>query len=287
MKCSRKKEFPCGSLVLLAPPDAFVPRRFENVRCDASRREFLLAGLQRLRGKLYLEDGAIGAEQLCSDGRHRMSGDEHAWHVLSLDRHGHVAGCARYLAHPNTIAFHRLAVRHAALAESRQWGGLFRDAVAKDVDLARRRGVAFVEVGGWALAPHLRRSREGLRIALATYGLARALGGCIGITNATRRHCSSEILRRIGGEALRANQVELPAYHDPQYGCEMELLRFDSLHPNPQFEPWVNSMCAQWLSAPVLREEAAQRTFSRQLHNLAEAVQPTWAFEENLTLAVQ
>lgn len=287
MKSRCKKELPGGRLVLLAPPDAFVPRRFENVLRDGQRHGELLAALQRLRGELYLNEGAIRADQLSSDGRHRMASDERAWHVVALDQHGQVAGCSRYLAHPNTVAFHRLAVRHAALAGSRRWGGLFRDAVAEDVERARRRGVSFVEVGGWALAPKLRRSREGLRIALATYGLARALGGCIGITTATRRHCSSEILRRIGGQALRANRVDLPPYHDPQYGCEMEVLRFDSLQPSPQFESWVNDLCAYWLTAPVIRTEAARQSFSLQLHRLAAAVQPEWAFEDNLALAVQ
>jgi hypothetical protein len=287
MKYRCDKEFPSGRLVLLAPADTFVPRRFENVQCDGRRHQELLAAVQRLRGTLYLDDGAIGADRLTADGRHCLAGDEHAWHVVALDRHGQVAGCSRYLAHPNTIPFHRLSVRHAALAASRQWGTLFRDAVAQDVERARSRGVSYVEVGGWALSPKLRRSREALRIALATYGLARALGGCIGITTATRRHCSSEILRRIGGQSLHANQQVLPAYHDPQYGCEMEVLRFDSIQPDPRFESWVNDLCSHWLTAPVIRMEATRPAFSFSIANLAAATQAAWAFEDNLALAVQ
>jgi hypothetical protein len=190
MKSRHKREFPPGRLVLLAPPDAFVPRRFENVQRSGTRHSELLAGVQRLRGHLYLKDGAIGPRHIAADGRHRLAGDEQAWHVLSLDEHGDVAGCSRYLAHPNSVPFHKLAVRNAAVATSLEWGAHFRDVVTVEVERARRRGVAYVEVGGWALASKLRRTREGLRIALATYGLARALGGCIGITTATRRHCS-------------------------------------------------------------------------------------------------
>jgi hypothetical protein len=270
MKSHYHKEFRSGRLVLLAPADTFVPRRFENVQSSASRHEELLAGLQRLRGKLYLEDGAIQPEQLTSDERHRLPGDEHAWHIVALDRHGEVSGCSRYLAHPNTIPFYKLAVRNAALASSPEWGTMFREAVAQDVELARRRGVSYVEVGGWALTPKMRRTREALRVALATYGLARVLGGCIGITTATRRHCSSDVLRGIGGQPLKAKHVELPRYYDPHYACEMEALRFDSIRPTPRFEPWIDELCAHWLTAPVIRLEAPRERF----HLLPAAFNP-------------
>ncbi len=251
-----RKEFPSGKLALLAPPDTFIPRRFENVQSSAVRHDELLASLQRLRGRLYLADGAIVPGQLTADRRHRLPGDEQAWHVLALDECGEVAGCSRYLAYPNTVPFHKLTVRGSALATSLEWGQLFRAAVAEEMEQARRRGVAYVEVGGWALSPKMRRTREALRIALATFGLARALGGCIGITTATRRHCSSDILRRIGGRSLHIDRVDLPAYYDRQYGCDMEVLRFDSIHANPRVDSWVNDFCAHWLKAPVIRREA-------------------------------
>lgn len=309
MKSHHKKDFPCGKLVLLAPADAFIPRRFENVEPSASRHEQLMAGLQRLRGKLYLADGAIRSHQIAADGRHRLRDDDQAWHVLALDERGEVAGCSRYVAHPNTVGFHRLAVRNAAVASSLEWGTMFRDAVAEDIEAARRRGVAYVEVGGWALTPKLRRTREALRLALATYGLARALGGCIGIATATKRHCSSEILRRIGGRRLNLDQIDFPPYYDPQYGCEMEVLRFDSIEPSPRFEAWVNSLSSYWLTAPVIRAVMPQPRFEigapvfaslqTDLSHLATAVGPARAhahaaahaarssFEEQLTLAVQ
>ena len=219
---------------------------------------------------------------------------------------GEVAGCSRYLAHPNTIGFHRLMVRNAAIASSLEWGTMFRGAVAQEMERARRRGVAYVEVGGWALTPKLRRTREALRLALATYGLARALGGCIGIATATQRHCSSEILRRIGGRRLHLDQIDFPPYYDPQYGCEMEVLRFDSIQPSPCFEPWVNDLSSYWLRASVIRNVApppawtlpAFGTLQSDLAHLSSALGPArvpafgaaqgaWAFEEKLTLLVQ
>jgi hypothetical protein len=307
MKSCHKTEFPCRKLVLLAPSEAFVPRRFENVESSASRHEELLAGAQRLRGKLYLQDGAIGSHQLARDGRQRLPGDEQAWHVLALDERGEVAGCSRYVAHPNTIGFHQLMVRNAAVASSPEWGTMFRHAVAREMEHAHRRGVAYVEVGGWALTPKLRRTREALRLALATYGLARALGGCIGIATATQRHCSSDILRRIGGQRLNLDQIDLPPYYDPQYGCKMEVLRFDSIRPSPRFDGWINDLCSYWRQAPVIRSViSAQRTpwavpplnsLQQDLANLSSAVGVSRGaaftapggsqFEEKPTLAVQ
>lgn len=311
MKAHHKKDFPAGRLILLAPAEAFVPRRFENVDINAGRHDELLAGLQRLRGKLYLADGAIGPHQLAPDGRHRLPDDEHAWHVLSLDERGEVAGCSRYRAHPNTVSFNRLMVRNSAVAASLEWGSMFRSAVAHEIEQARRRGVAYVEVGGWALTPKLRRTREALRLALATYGLARVLGGCVGIATATQRHCSSEILRRIGGRRLHLDQIDLPPYFDPQYGCEMEVLRFDSVEPSPRFEAWVNDLSSYWLTAPVIRHPSAPQwtpfsapaygSVNADLAHLSSALAgldsprvpayasetPAWAFEEKLTLAVQ
>jgi len=50
--CSRK-------LALLAPSASETPKFFNQVHVDAKRSDDLLAELQRLRGSVYLEDGAI------------------------------------------------------------------------------------------------------------------------------------------------------------------------------------------------------------------------------------
>jgi hypothetical protein len=94
---------------------------------------------------------------------------------------------------------------------------------------------------------------EALRIALGAYSLSRSLGGCVGITAATRRHHSSSILRRIGGRPLTADGVELPPYYDPQYACGMEMLRFDSSFPNPRYEGWIEEIRAHLHTATVVR----------------------------------
>jgi hypothetical protein len=107
--------------------------------------------------------------------------------------------------------------------------------VEADIAQARRERIRYAEVGGWAVAPEHRRTSEGLLLALGAYSLSQIAGGALGLTTATARHCSSTILRRIGGSPLEADGSALPPYYDHQYKCEMELLRFDSRAPNPKY----------------------------------------------------
>jgi hypothetical protein len=231
-----------GRFTLLAPPQASIPWNFRRAESDRAFHARMLERVQKLRGKVYADDGAVLKSQLAPGGLHQEPVDKLAWHVLALDDCMRLHGCSRYLAHPASDTFSHLKVRNCPLAQSPLWGTRFRDAVESEMDVARRRGIAYVEVGGWALMPELRGSLGALRIVLATYSLARALGGCIGIATATQRHGSSSILRRIGGRPLSAGGVDLPSYYDPKYGCEMEILRFDSSEPNPRYESWIDEL---------------------------------------------
>jgi hypothetical protein len=239
-------------LMLLAPQNASVPPIFRKFRPDVDWHEQLLAGMQRLRGDVYLQDGAIGPHELSADGRHRLGIDRDSWHLLLIDRYGAICGCVRYCAHTGATSFDQLWVGRSALASSPVWGGRFRSAVESGLRQARSRGVAYVEVGGWALDLQRRGTTAALRIALATYSLAALLGGCIGITTATARHGSSSILHRLGGSTLESAGKALPPYYDPQFQCEMEILGFDSERPAPKFLSLVNRLRAEILEAPVI-----------------------------------
>jgi hypothetical protein len=239
-------------LMLLAPPHASVAPVFQKFRPDAEWHEHLLAGMQRLRGDVYVQDGAIGPHELSADGRHRLGIDRDSWHLLLIDPYGAICGCVRYCAHAGTAGFDQLWVGRSALASSPIWGGRFRSAVESGLWQARTRNIAFVEVGGWALDLERRGTTAALHIALATYSLARILGGCIGITTATARHCSSSILRRLGGNSLESMGEPLPPYYDPQFQCEMEILGFDSESPAPKFFGLVDRLRSEILAAPVI-----------------------------------
>jgi hypothetical protein len=82
--------------------------------------------------------------------------------------------------------------------------------------------------------------------------LAQELGGFVGISTATRRHCSASILKRTGGITMEHSGAEFPAYFDPQYNCEMEVLRFRSWAPNPRYLPWIDEIKAELRNMAVL-----------------------------------
>jgi hypothetical protein len=241
-----------SQLLLLAPSASGVPDSFSNPSFDAGRHTHMLAKAQKLRGRIYVEDGAIEPNELTPEGKHRIANDQESWHILTLDSRGELSGCTRYLAHKNTTPFTQLGVRQCALAKCDQWGPKLRSAIEQDLQLARKRDFAYVEMGGWALREDVRCSTEALRIALGAYALARNLGGAISVTTATARHCSSSILRRIGGQPLATGRTELPSYYDPRYKCEMTILRFESDQPNPRYEAWIEQIREELLNAPVI-----------------------------------
>lgn len=266
MHLTPSKDDKHGELVLLAPRTDQIPTSLTGLSLDAGRHHKLFSGMQRMRGKLYLDEGALTPSQLSSDGRHRLPVDDAAWHILALDQYGEVVGCARYMSHKNTASFPQLGLSQSALATSDQWGGKLRIAVEADMQHARRLGLDYVEVGGWAISPKLRNTGHALRIALAAYGLARLLGGCIGVGTVTQRHLSSSILRKMGGHSLRADGLELPTYFDSNYGCQMEVLRFESASPNPRFEGWIDKLQNYLVTAQTISP------FDASLLNLQLAV---------------
>ena len=239
-------------MVLLAPSLAHVPQDFTVATVDPSNHKQLLSGMQRLRGALYLEDGAIRPEQLTEDGRHELPVDNRSWHLLTLDKDRNVSACSRYIAHPKSVSYRNLELTHSALAANPIWGRVLEAAVEAEITFARKLGLAYAEVGGWAVSHEQRCTTEALRIALATYTLANLLGGCIGVSTATVRNCSASILKRLGGVAMNVAGQILPAYYDPQYDCEMEILRFDSRYPAPRFQRWMDDLRVKMLGAPVI-----------------------------------
>lgn len=229
-------------LVLLAPPASIIRNRYRNVRVSPDAHRRLIRGMQRLRGGIYLADGAIERRDLTPDGLHRTAEDERSWHLLMLDPGGAIGACVWYREHPNTVAREELRIRNCPLTGAAEWRSTLWRAVDAELALARRDGLRYAEIGGWAVAPENRCSPEGLLLALAAYSMGRISGGALGMTTATVRHASSTILRRIGGASLEADGVAVPAYYDARYKCQMELLRFDSRSPARQYRSIVESL---------------------------------------------
>ncbi|MEI9976280.1 MAG: hypothetical protein WDO73_32060 [Ignavibacteriota bacterium] len=240
---------------ILTPSRASMPGVFQNVDANSRRHQQLLAGMQRLRGKAYESDGAVQRTQLTSDGRHKLSIDENSWHVLSLDAKGDVVACLRFLEESSASSLDGLRVRDAALTRCPQQGPRFRRAIEQEIQQARMSSARFGEVGGWAVRPDYRLTFESVRVVLATYALLELLGSCTGVATATFRHSSEAILRRIGLSTLQTDGEDIPPYHDPQYGCQMQVLRFDSRRPNPRYRNWVAGLKSDLVNSPVVCRE--------------------------------
>ena len=96
-------------------------------------------------------------------------------------------------------------------------------------------------------------------------------GGALGLTTATVRHCSSTILRRIGGRRLEVDGMVVPPYYDPRYKCEMELLRFDSRRPSAKYADMIDRLGEKLASVHVIAasDPATAVTFAPERHDQA------------------
>jgi len=251
---------------LLLAPRSLNLGPFTNIVADYSIHRDRLAEAQKLRGRIFLEIGAVDPSQLSEDGRHIEAPDDQSWHLLTLDADERVVSCARYLPHGREVRFDDLAVSRGSLAKSQNWGEALRTAVEADLREARRRGCSYIEVGGWAIAEALRCTTEALRTIATAYAFAQLCGGGLGITTANTRSCSAAILKRVGGQPLRHGGAELPVYYDEHYHKELEILRFDAFRPNPRYQKWIEACRSHLRNVPVICREAPVQAiaFSRR-----------------------
>jgi hypothetical protein len=229
-------------LVLLAPPHRRIPSVFRNVVSSQMCRDDLLGEVQRFRGGIYLSDGAIQQPSLSADGRHEAPEDEHSWHLVRLNPRQEVSACVGYLEHHGAVSIDTLRIRECPLAASDDWRNHLQGAVASEVARASACCKKYVEVGGWAVSVKDRCKAEGVLLAMAAFSLGRLFGGAFGLATATVRHSSASILRRLGGVSLEFNGCPVPAYYDARYGCNMEILRFDSDCSNSKYSGLIDAL---------------------------------------------
>ncbi len=163
---------------------------FTNVRVSLVAGRELLRKLQSFRGACYCRLGALQPHQLDDEGKHVQPEDAEAWHMLSLKENHDLAAGLRFVTKPNDE----------------------------------------FQVGGWCVEEQNRGSRLAFEMLMASYALASLLGVHCGSATATSSFSkSAEILKRIGGEFVRA-------YYDEHYRSSMEEIRFDLRKRNPRFE---------------------------------------------------
>jgi hypothetical protein len=168
------------------------------------------------------------------------------------DPGGAVRSCALYVEYENTASMKDLRIRHCPLATRPEWRTKVRAAVESEIARARCADLRFAEVGGWAIQKERRGTSEGLMMALATFGLSQMLGGAHVLTTANVAHSCSSILRRLGGSYLEFEGIPIPAYFDPRYNTEIELLRFDSRYPSTKYAGLVNMVMSKLANVSVV-----------------------------------
>ncbi len=240
-----------------------------------------LVSLQQLRGRAYLQDGAIQSWELDALGRHCMDDDERCWHFLLVDPAGQTIGCARYLLHPPEARYEQLRVSQSPLAQDPFWGSKLRQAVEDTLERTRNEQVGYAELGGWAIAEEYRNTKAALEILLGSYLWAEMMGHCLCSCTATVRNHSSSILRKMGASSLTDKGEPLPAYFDPQYGCSMELLGFDSRSAPSRFTPLLNEMRPKLAQFPVVHPSCEGRP---NLFFAPVRQQPSWPAQPFLTV---
>jgi hypothetical protein len=240
------------SFQLLAPSRSRLSHEFARAIPDEQLYSHYLSSMQQLRGQVYLKDHAIQPCDLDREGRFHMPGDEQSWHLLLVDETKKVIGCAKYLVHPSHVPYHRLRISHAAIAKDPSWAERVHKAVEADLKRVREEKLAYVEVGGWALAEEWRGTRAALEILVGSFALGQIWGGALGSCTATVRHSSSSMLRRLGGTSFELEGEPLPSYNDPEYDCTMELLRFDYRTPAQRFLPLIDQLKTTLRKLPVL-----------------------------------
>ena len=258
---------PAYRFQLLAPAGLWFPA--QKSQCDAEAYGVFLDSLQKLRGKSYVQDGALQSWDLDSDGRHRMPDDERCWHFLLVGPSDNVVGCARFLLHSPDATYDQLRISHSPLASDSVWGSKLRRLTARTLRQARQERIGYAELGGWAIAEEHRNTKAALEILIGSYAWAELVGHCICSCTATVRNNSSSILRRMGAGSLVDEGETAPTYFDAQYGCNMELLGFDSRQPPFRFAPLLKEIRSKLEASALIQScKTQESSFSSNFTNV-------------------
>jgi hypothetical protein len=244
--------FKFGNINLsLLPPEAStastLPPGLTAFLSSPSLHEARLADIQRFRGRVYFQDGAIPKEALDEEGRHRLESDPQCWHLSMSDTVGAIRGCLRLRPVYPSIDLTQLEVNRVLARMEPASRDRFLRVMEQYSRQALADGLDFGEVGGLAVAEELKQSSAALILVVAGWAVARLLGGMIGVATPTVRHNSAKMLQRIGAFPFCGVDGILAPYYDPYYRCEIQMLAFDSRKLAPEFEPLAEQIRLQLL----------------------------------------
>src|SRR5262245_29480124 len=227
-----------------------------------------ISEIQRFRARVYVAHGALPASALDGRGRHFQWFDFENHHLCLRNGAGQIRGCLRLRLHNRGVKLHDLRIHELIRRLPMPLAETCNRAVVALLERSCSEGLRFGDVGGWAVDEELRQSRVSVLLPVACWVVYPILHHVLAVASATTRHQSSEILKRIGGFALRYGSEELPQFVDDFHGCEMELLGFDSRSPQPRYERTVADLKAYLLT------QARERLATRFPMSLAVAHSP-------------
>jgi hypothetical protein len=257
----RKHKSSLSRFILLAPKQVVVPPTFRNRWIDTEIHGQVLADMQRMRGRIALRENAVAEKDLDRDGRHRMPGDDSSWHLIRVCGSGKVLGCARILVHSDSARFSSLRLSKSALAKDPRWSKQVRWTIEAEIAAARKEKLNLVEPGGWVLEERVRGTSEAVAIALSAFAWSQLVGDCLAFVTATVKHESSSMLRRLGGDSIYFAGNPVPRYYEPQFQCEMELLKIRGL--NSKFESMLAPLRESLSASTVLQPEPENKMLSQ------------------------
>lgn len=235
---------------ILPPRMGSVPSSLEQWQVDSVTHENQIAEIQRFRGAVYLADGAIPADAIDPDGRHRSTFDYKCWHLLIHDAEGELHGCIRLRRYERGVKLTELHLAPVLDRMNPAEALVHREAIESLISEATHAGIGVSEVGGWAVSETARRSVASIALALGVWSLGRLLGDSIAIAPTTTKHHTVRIHHRLGGFALRRDGVALGSFYDDFHQCEMEMVAFDSRRVADRHAPLVAAIQA-YLTARV------------------------------------
>ena len=179
---------------------------------------------------------------------------------------GQVCGTLRVTVHRSGCRVSDLAAFSCALFFEPEWKWRSKRILLAFLQRAWTAGLYVAETGGWALGKNLRGGKKGALLALSGWAITRLVGGAKILGIVTTRCGASRLTKYLGGSELRDEQGYVPPYFDWRYGCEMEVIEFDSRQVNPIFETSVKGLCDYFLRISAVKPGEAQPSLSGRQH---------------------
>lgn len=231
---------------------------FKNVVQDKERWQQLLNEACRLRGRIYLADGAIESTDLDPNGALVLPLDHRSWHLLAVRADGAVKAALRLTMAP--LSDRERAGRLVHVEESLGRTGMplaYRLAAEKFLSEAEltwgKQRPDWFTTSGWAADPSA--GASGVMLALATWAWTRLSSCACSLAVATERHGAIRQLVKCGASPLFPKD-QPPLYFDAAYGCHVGLVGGRVYREADSFSPKVERLAATLSESEVVVGQA-------------------------------